>query len=59
MESNTYRTLIGISIVVTDELLVEAFYATPTMELAETMAGMLNARGYSMTAQLVIDEMYL
>lgn len=54
----TYRTAIGCCADLTDELLVEAFYATPTAETAAPVAALLNERGYRETAETLLEGMY-
>lgn len=58
MESQTYRTCIGCCTTPAEELLVEALYATPTTELAAEVATLVNARGYNVSAQELLDDLY-
>lgn len=53
-----YETLIGCCETPADELIIEALYATPTLELAEAAAAMANAKGYKTTGQEVLEDVY-
>lgn len=54
--NEAYRTAIGCCIDTADELIVHAFYANPTLELAEQVARIVNERGYATTAEEVLED---
>ena len=53
-----YATLIGCCETLTDELVIEALYESPSLELAESATSIANARGYSTTPGEILEDLY-
>mgnify|MGYP001615458950 CR=1 FL=1 len=54
--NETYRAALGCATTTIDELVVHAFFATPTMSGADAGAALLNERGYNVTADEMLAE---